>query len=32
MYEDRRTRFPLGSQVRLEALSSDPYQLLKALQ
>ncbi len=32
MSEDRRTRFPLGSQVRLQALSSDPYPLLKALQ
>jgi len=32
MSEDRRARFPLGSQVRLEALSSDPYPLLTALQ
>jgi cytochrome P450 len=32
MHEDRRARFLLGSQVRLEALSSDPYPLLKALQ
>ncbi len=32
MSEDRRTRFPLGSQVRLQALSSDPYPLLKELQ
>ena len=32
MREERRTRFPLGSQVRLQALSSDPYPLFKALQ
>lgn len=32
MSEDRRARFPLGSQVRLEALSCDPYPLLTALQ
>ena len=32
MHEDRRARFPLGSRVRLEALSSDPYPLLKELQ
>src|SRR5690348_187472 len=32
MSEDRRARFSLGSQVRLAALSSDPYPLLKALQ
>jgi cytochrome P450 len=32
MRNDRSVRFPLGSQVRLEELSSDPYPVLKALQ
>jgi cytochrome P450 len=32
MRVDRSARFPLGSQVRLEALSSDPYPVLKMLQ
>ena len=32
MHDDCRVRFPLGSQARLEALSSDPYPVLKALQ
>jgi cytochrome P450 len=32
MHDDRSVRFPLGDQVRLEALSRDPYPVLKALQ
>src|SRR6185312_13408224 len=32
MREDRSVRFPLGSRVRLETLSRDPYPVLKALQ
>ena len=32
MREDRSVRFPLGSRVRLETLSRDPYPMLKALQ
>ncbi len=32
MYDDRRTRFPLGSRVDVETLSRDPYPVLKALQ
>jgi len=32
MCDDRGVRFPLGSQVQLEALSLDPYPMLKALQ
>src|SRR5438067_633632 len=32
MRDDRSVRFPLGDQVRLEALSRDPYPVLKALQ
>jgi cytochrome P450 len=32
MTHDRRRRFPLGSRVRLDAMSHDPYPVLKALQ
>src|SRR5258708_10240378 len=32
MCDDRSVRFPLGSRVRLAALSRDPYPVLKALQ
>src|SRR5260370_26006949 len=32
MRDDRSDRFPLGSQVRLEVLSHDPYPALKVLQ
>ena len=32
MHDGRRTRFPLGSRVHVEALSLDPYPVLKALQ
>jgi cytochrome P450 len=32
MTVDRRKRFPLGSQVRLETISRDPYPMLKELQ
>ena len=32
MRDDRSDRFPLGTQVRLEELSRDPYPVLKALQ
>ena len=31
MHDDRRVRFPLGSRVHIEALSLDPYPVLKAL-
>ena len=32
MHDDRSARFPQGDLVRLEALSRDPYPVLKALQ
>jgi hypothetical protein len=32
MRDNRRNRFPLGNQVRLEELSCNPYPVLKALQ
>src|SRR5712692_8943877 len=32
MIDDRRGRFPQGSRVRLEAMSRDPYPILKVLQ
>jgi cytochrome P450 len=32
MHDNRRNRFPLGNQVRLEELSCNPYPVLKALQ